>query len=78
MMTNWMASTALAARTQRALYLAGGSHFSLEFCHSFMPVLYPLLIANMGLTFAQVGLVTLVISFVSSFFQPFCSVLSER
>nr|HMN30043.1 MFS transporter [Caldilineaceae bacterium] len=78
MLTNMHSAALSAGRTQRTLYLAGASHFTLEFCHSFMPVLYPLFIASMGLTFTQIGLITLVISFTSSFFQPFFSVLSER
>ena len=65
-------------RNQRSLWLAGFSHFALEVCHSFMPVLYPLLVVSMGLSYTQIGVLTLAISLTSSLLQPFCSTLSDR
>ncbi len=62
----------------RSLWLAGFSHFSLELCHSFMPVLYPLLVLSMGLSYTQVGILTLAVSLTASLLQPFFSTLSDR
>ncbi|MEZ4867353.1 MAG: MFS transporter [Caldilineaceae bacterium] len=69
----WSTSTALLP-----IYLAGLSHFTLELCHQFMPVLYPLLTAQMGLSFTQIGLLALANNLVTSTLQPFLGFLPER
>ncbi len=63
---------------QVPIYLAGLSHFTLELCHSFMPVLYPLLTVKMGLSFTQIGILALANNLVTSVFQPFLGFLPER
>lgn len=60
------------------LTLAGLSHFTLELCHNFLPVLYPLLIARMGLTYAQIGVIALIVGLVTSLPQPFLGFLSDK
>ncbi len=63
---------------QLPIYLASLSHFTLELCHSFMPVLYPLLTVKMGLSFTQIGILALANNLVTSTFQPFLGFLPER
>lgn len=58
--------------------LAGFSHFVIELCHNFLPVIYPLLIVSMGLTYAQIGVIALVIGLLTSLPQPFLGTLSDR
>ena len=60
------------------IYWAGLGHFALELCHNFMPVLYPLLTLQMGLSFTQIGLLALANNLVTSTFQPFLGFLPER
>lgn len=60
------------------LTLAGLSHFTLELCHNFLPVIYPLLIVSMGLTYAQIGVIALIVGLVTSLPQPFLGFLSDR
>ena len=60
------------------VYLAGLSHFTLELCHNFMPVLYPLLTLQMGLSFTQIGLLALANNLITSAFQPLFGFLPER
>lgn len=60
------------------IYWAGLSHFTLELCHNFMPVLYPLLTVQMGLSFTQIGLLALANNLVTSLFQPVLGFLPER
>lgn len=58
--------------------LAGLSHFVIELCHNFLPVIYPLLIVSMDLTYAQIGVIALVIGLLTSLPQPFLGTLSDR
>jgi FSR family fosmidomycin resistance protein-like MFS transporter len=60
------------------LTLAGLSHFTLELCHNFLPVLYPLLVVSMGLTYGQIGVIALIVGLVTSLPQPFLGFLSDR
>lgn len=60
------------------VYLASLSHFTLELCHNFMPVLYPLLTAQMDLSFTQIGILALANNLVTSAFQPVFGFLPER
>lgn len=60
------------------VYLAGLSHFTLELCHNFMPVLYPLLTVQMGLSFTQIGILALANNLITSAFQPLLGFLPER
>lgn len=60
------------------IYLAGLSHFTLELCHNFMPVLYPLLTVQMGLSFTQIGILALANNLITSAFQPLLGFLPER
>ncbi|MEM7531424.1 MAG: MFS transporter [Chloroflexota bacterium] len=78
-----MTSTAILGSNQRlslwrAPTLAAVSHFTLELCHNFLPVLYPLLIVSMDLTYGQIGGIALVVTLLTSLPQPFLGFLSDR
>lgn len=62
----------------RGLLVASFGHFALEFCHSFLPVMYPLLISEKGFTYTQVGTVALVVAVAGTLFQPLFGYLSDR
>jgi MFS transporter, FSR family, fosmidomycin resistance protein len=58
---------------------------SLSFCHllndtmqSLVPALYPILKASYGLSFAQVGLITLAFQFTASMLQPVVGMYTDR
>ncbi len=62
----------------RAVSLMALAHLTIELCNNFMPVVYPVLITAMGLTYTQVGLVVLVSAVGSSLLQPVFGYLSDR
>lgn len=59
-------------------YLTALGHFVLEFANNYMPVVYPLLIVSMGLTYSQVGTLALVITICGALFQPLFGLLADR
>jgi FSR family fosmidomycin resistance protein-like MFS transporter len=59
-------------------YLIGLSHLLLEVCFNFLPVVYPILIAALGLTYGQVGTLALVASTSTTLVQPAFGALSDR
>jgi FSR family fosmidomycin resistance protein-like MFS transporter len=77
-MTKLLERSAFTRSVHLPVYLASLSHFTLELCHNFMPVLYPLLTAQMGLNFTQIGLLALANNLVTSTFQPLLGFLPER
>lgn len=77
-MTKFWARTAPVSAALLPIYWAGLSHFTLELCHNFMPVLYPLLTAQMGLSFTQIGILALANNLITSAFQPLLGFLPER
>ncbi len=66
------------AVNNRLLLLASSSHFVLELCHNFLPVLYPLLIIRMGLTYTQIGLLAVAITLPASLLQPAFGFAADR
>lgn len=58
--------------------LVAFGHFVLETCSNFLPVVYPLLIPVMGLTYAQIGLLALVLGVGASAAQPIFGLWSDR
>lgn len=62
----------------RPLYLIALAHLVLELCSNFLPVVYPILISTLDLTYAQVGLIALVLGTGTSLSQPFFGYLSDR
>jgi MFS transporter, FSR family, fosmidomycin resistance protein len=59
-------------------YLAALAHFTIEFTMSAMPILYPLLIVSLGLSYEQIGLVALMASIGGTITQPLFGFLSDR
>src|SRR5215475_4397316 len=58
---------------------------SLSFCHllndlmqSLVPALYPILKSSYGLSFSQVGLITLAFQFTASMLQPVVGLYTDR
>lgn len=68
-MTNYLSRFAL---------ITALAHLALELCENFLPVVYPTLINAMGLTYAQIGLVALVMTGFGSLTQPLFGYLSDR
>ncbi|CAN5567269.1 MFS transporter [soil metagenome] len=78
MVTDWRNTTRSGSQALRALFLTAFSHFTLELCQNFLPVLYPLLITSMGLHYTQIGVIALTITLTGSILQPFFGFLSDR
>jgi MFS transporter, FSR family, fosmidomycin resistance protein len=83
------ATPGAAAVSSRAATHAVGTTFSiilsLSFCHllndmmqSLVPALYPILKQSYGLTFSQIGLITLAFQFTASMLQPLVGMYTDR
>ena len=68
----------LPKRLPTAVLLIAFTHFALELHHNFLPVVYPLLIERMGLTYGQIGTLALVVSISGSLTQPLFGYVSDR
>lgn len=62
----------------RYIYPIALAHLTIELCNNYLPVVYPVLITSMGLTYAQVGLVALVASLGATLSQPLFGYVSDR
>lgn len=62
----------------RFALLTALAHLVLELCFNFMPLIYPILIADFGLTYSQVGTLALVAIVTGSVTQPLFGFLSDR
>jgi FSR family fosmidomycin resistance protein-like MFS transporter len=62
----------------RLLYPVALAHLTLELCSNYLPVVYPILITTMGLSYTQVGFVTLVAGVGTSLVQPLFGYVSDR
>ena len=63
--------------TNTVLLVAGG-HFLLELFHQYLPVFFPLFRAEFGLTYGQIGMVTLVGTTTMSLAQPLFGYFIDR
>src|SRR5277367_2692736 len=54
------------------------SHFLNDMMQSLVPALYPLLKGSYGLSFAQIGLITLTMQVTSSLLQPLIGLSTDR
>ena len=80
------AAAAAAAQTRAVALTTNFSVIlSLSFCHllndtmqSLVPALYPILKSSYGLSFAQVGLITLAFQFTASMLQPVVGMYTDR
>ena len=64
-------------RTRPLVFVALG-HLAVELCSQFLPVLYPVLIATLGLSYTQVGVIAMVAGVGTSLIQPLFGYLSDR
>src|SRR5215472_1374098 len=72
-------SRTIAERATFSIILAlGFSHFLNDTMQSLVPAMYPMLKASYGLSFAQVGLITLTMQVTSSMLQPMVGHLADR
>lgn len=62
----------------RSLFLVALGHLVIELCSQFMPVLYPVLIDTLALSYTQVGLISLVHGMGTTLIQPLFGYLSDR
>ena len=62
----------------RFAFLASIGHTVIELCSQFLPVIYPILVDTMGLSYTQVGGLALVSSLGTSLAQPLFGHLSDR
>jgi FSR family fosmidomycin resistance protein-like MFS transporter len=68
----------MAKYLSRTVLLMALGHLTIELCNNFMPIVYPLFITKLDLSYTQVGLVVLVASMGSSLVQPVFGYLSDR
>lgn len=68
----------MSERIGRGLWLAAIGHLIIELSASYLPVLYPLAMAEMGLNFTQVGLIALVATSAMALAQPLFGLVSDR
>src|SRR5438128_2692997 len=54
------------------------SHFLNDMMQSLVPALYPMLKGTYGLSFAQIGLITLIMQLTSSLLQPMVGLVSDH
>ncbi|MEZ4513656.1 MAG: MFS transporter [Chloroflexota bacterium] len=68
----------LTKKLPTAVFLIAFTHFALELHHNFLPVVYPLLIEKMGLTYSQIGTLALFVSISGALTQPLFGYVSDR
>ena len=66
------------SRDRRALGLLAAGHACADLCQGAVPALVPFLVAERGLSFAQTGLLVLVMSITSSLVQPLVGLWADR
>ena len=62
----------------RSLVLIALGHLTIELSNNFLPVVYPLLMSSLGLSYAQIGVVAFVGGVGTSLTQPLFGYLSDR
>lgn len=62
----------------RYAFMASMGHAVIELCSQFLPVIYPILVDTMGLSYTQIGGLALVSSLGTSLAQPLFGHLSDR
>ena len=65
-------------RHMRFMFLASLGHLGIELCSQFLPVIYPVLVDTLGLTYTQIGALALVGGLGTSIAQPLFGYLSDR
>src|SRR3954468_6982494 len=72
------AAAAVDATTYSIILALSFSHFLNDMMQSLVPSLYPMLKDAYGLSFTEIGLITLTMQIVSSFLQPLVGSISDR
>ena len=73
-----MSTITVTNRLSLAAFIVALSHLMLEFSNNFLPVAYPMLRAQLGLSYQQVGTIALVGTLAGSLTQPLFGYLSDR
>lgn len=68
----------MTAHRTRSLFLIALGHLAIELCSQFLPVLYPVLIITLGLSYAQIGVIAMVAGVGTSLAQPLFGYLSDQ
>lgn len=68
----------LSRPTFAVLFAMGFCHLLNDMIQSVIPSMYPMLKDSLGLTFAQIGIITLVFQMTSSILQPFTGLYADR
>lgn len=68
----------MVSHPTRSLLSVALGHLSVELCSQFLPVLYPVLIVALGLSYTQVGVIAMVAGIGTSLIQPLFGYLSDR
>lgn len=63
---------------KQPLFLIAFAHLTLELCSQYLPIVYPLLITALNLSYTQVGVVALVVGLSGSLAQPLFGYLGDR
>jgi FSR family fosmidomycin resistance protein-like MFS transporter len=61
----------------RSLFLISLGHLTIELCSSFLPIIYPSLMASMQLNYTQIGAIALAAGLGTSLLQPLFGYLSD-
>ncbi len=61
-----------------ALSAAALGHFTLELCNNYLPAIYPILVSTLGLTYSQIGLLSLLSGASGTIPQPLMGYLADR
>jgi len=61
-----------------ALGAAAIGHFILELCNNYLPAIYPVLVTSLGLTYTQIGTLSLLASISGTLPQPLMGYLADR
>lgn len=75
---NRMKEIQVARPTFAVLFAMGFCHLLNDMIQSVVPSMYPMLKSSLGLTFAQIGIITLVFQMTSSILQPFTGLYADR
>ena len=62
----------------RSFFLVALAHLTIELCANFLPVMYPVLINTLGLTYTQIGVIALVAGLSSALTEPIFGYLCDR
>lgn len=65
-------------RLSGAIWMVALGHFTLELCHTFLPIVYPSLREQLGLSYAQIGLAAFVGTTTMAAGQPLFGYLADR